>query len=133
MKKFLTILIITIFIGCASETAPAPDVDIDATVEARANEKVVEMLDPKSTIEPTLENQELSCTITFNFLSAFLHIDNSSEACTCSKEKMIQAREEFNKCFDEALEVREKLRENFNLNKIGEKMLNRINSLTPNA
>lgn len=50
-----------------------------------------------------------------------------------AKEKMIQAREEFNKCFDEALEVREKLRENFNLNKIGEKMLNRINSLTPNA
>ena len=47
-------------------------------------------LDPKSTIEPTLENQELSCTITFNFLSAFLDIDNSSEACTCSKEKMIQ-------------------------------------------
>ena len=81
---------ITIFIGCAGETAPALEVDIDATVEARANEKVVEILDPKSTIEPTLENQELSCTITFNFLSAFLDIDNSSEACTCSKEKMIQ-------------------------------------------
>ena len=46
---------------------------------------------------------------------------------------MIQVREEFNKCFDEALEVREKLRENFNLNKIGEKMLFRINSLMPNA
>ena len=50
-----------------------------------------------------------------------------------AKEKMIQVREEFNKCFDEALEVREKLRENFNLNKIGEKMLCRINSLMPNA
>ena len=46
---------------------------------------------------------------------------------------MIQAREEFNKCFDEALEVRAKLREDFNLNKIGQKMLCRINSLMPNA
>ena len=50
-----------------------------------------------------------------------------------AKEKMIQVREEFNKCFDEALEVREKLRENFNLNKIGEKMLCRINSIMSNA
>lgn len=50
-----------------------------------------------------------------------------------AKEKMIKVREEFNKCFDEALEVREKLRQNFNLNKIGEKMLCRINSLMPNA
>ena len=50
-----------------------------------------------------------------------------------AKDKMIKVREEFNKCFDEALEVRAKLREDFNLNKIGQKMLCRINSLMPNA
>lgn len=50
-----------------------------------------------------------------------------------AKEKMIQVRKEFNKCFDEPLEIGEKLRENFSLNKIGKKMLCRINSLMPNA
>ena len=31
MKKFLTILMITIFIGCAGETASVQEVDIDST------------------------------------------------------------------------------------------------------
>ena len=35
MKKLLFILIIGLAIGCAGETPPAPEVDIDATVEAR--------------------------------------------------------------------------------------------------
>ena len=37
MKKFLTILMIVIFIGCAGETATVQEVDIDATTEVTLN------------------------------------------------------------------------------------------------
>ena len=50
-----------------------------------------------------------------------------------AKEKMIKVKEEFKQSFDEALKVREILRKDFNVNKIGENMINRINYLIPNV
>ena len=54
MKKLLFILIIGLSIGCAGETAPAQEVDIDATVEARVAKELEEKNpEPTSTPEPT--------------------------------------------------------------------------------
>ena len=45
MKKFLTILMITIFIGCAGENAPVQEVDIDK------NSEVTLDVDPEATVD----------------------------------------------------------------------------------
>ena len=45
MKKFLTILMITIFIGCAGENAPVQEVDIDE------NSEVTLDVDPEATVD----------------------------------------------------------------------------------
>ena len=54
MKKFLTILIITVFIGCAGETTPLQEVDIGATVEAMVA-KELEEKKPEPTVIPKAE------------------------------------------------------------------------------
>ena len=55
MKKILLILLFGLIIGCASEVAPNSEVDIDATVEARVAQKLLEEEKPKPTATPVLE------------------------------------------------------------------------------
>ena len=43
MKRILFILLIGLVIGCAGETTPTSEVDIDATIEARVAQKLEEM------------------------------------------------------------------------------------------
>ena len=42
MKRILLIALIGLLLGCAAETVPAPEIDIDATVEARVAKKIEE-------------------------------------------------------------------------------------------
>ena len=54
MKRILLIALIGLLLGCAAETVPAPEIDIDATVEARVAKKIEEK-NPKPTSTPKPE------------------------------------------------------------------------------
>ena len=71
MKKLIFILFVVLSIGCASETAPAPEIDIDAKVKAKVDEMMqyyISELDKKiiTILEatPTQESEKLELTPT---------------------------------------------------------------------